>query len=256
MFQIGLALMRTCTLHTFIGLWSSIITLFRCQNRSVIANHSIQFARKSVIANIISIWTSPSRSAQLNRPNVGCKRTHALEWTSTWLLFAQSYAEFQWFWLIGRRIGTVLYSFWSNFVFFFYFSSLTLVRHDCENHERFLVGGLKLFFYYITCYYEVIYSSAMENWVHSKEFRWCLGVKKRARTHTIRDVVWSNVMLRIYHSFFVVSIPFQAIAYLYISQMKVDIFRSAIVGFNLTWSVAAVFFSPSYFSDIFAGVCF
>lgn len=84
--------------------------------------------------------------------------------------------------------------------------------------------------------------------------------KKRARTHTIRDVVWSNVMLRMYHSFFVVSIPFQAIAYLYVFQMKVDIFRSAIggaaVGFNLTWSVAAVFFSPSYFSDHFCWCLF
>lgn len=64
MFQIGLALMRTCTLHTFIGLWSSIITLFRCQNRSVIANHSIQFASKSVIANIISI--GPVQPAKLS----------------------------------------------------------------------------------------------------------------------------------------------------------------------------------------------
>lgn len=183
MFQIGLALMRTCTLHTFIGLWSSIITLFRCQNRSVIANHSIQFARKSVIANIISIGPAPTSSTQLNRPNVGCTRAHALEWTSTWLLFAQSIAEFHWFWLIGRRIGTVLYSFWSNFVFFFIFLLSLSFDMIAKIMRDFLLVDWN-FFYNITCYYEVIYSSAMENLVHSKEFRWCLGVKKtRAHTH-------------------------------------------------------------------------
>lgn len=130
-------------------------------------------------------WASSDQlsSAQLNRPNVGCTRAHALEWTSTWLLFAQSIAEFHWFWLIGRRIGTVLYSFWSNFVFFFIFLLSLSFDMIAKIMRDFLLVDWN-FFYIITCYYEVIYSSAMENLVHSKEFRWCLGVKKtRAHTH-------------------------------------------------------------------------
>lgn len=206
-------------------------------------------------------WASSDQlsSAQLNRPNVGCTRAHALEWTSTWLLFAQSIAEFHWFWLIGRRIGTVLYSFDQILffsLFFFSHSRSIWLRKSWEIS----CWWIEIFFILLHAIMKWYIQAPWRIWSIQKNFVDVWVWKKRARTHTIRDVVWSNVMLRMYHSFFVVSIPFQAIAYLYVFQMKVDIFRSAIggaaVGFNLTWSVAAVFFSPSYFSDHFCWCLF
>lgn len=45
-------------MRTYFRLQSSIITLFDVKIGRFIANHSFQFARKSVIANIISIETA------------------------------------------------------------------------------------------------------------------------------------------------------------------------------------------------------
>lgn len=195
MFQIGLALMRTCTLHTFIGLWSSIITLFRCQNRSVIANHSIQFARKSVIANIISIGPAPTSSTQLNsaQPAKCWVYARARAWMNKHM--AAVCTKHCW-------ISLILINWTANwhcvifilikFCFFLYFSSLTLVRYDCENHERFLVGGLKFFLYYYMLLWSDIFKRHGE-FGPFKRISLMFGCEKNARAHT-QFVMWYEVM--------------------------------------------------------------
>lgn len=66
-------------MRTYFRLQSSIITLFDVKIGRFIANHSFQFARKSVIANIISIETAGQmlgvlKHAHFNQP----KHTYTL----------------------------------------------------------------------------------------------------------------------------------------------------------------------------------